>query len=366
LSRLFFKEYFNFSTREKNGLIILFCVLFIIISLNIYINNVNRIEKVDFSEYEEDIDRFISAGSSHNVEIELFAFNPNTASETDFEKLGLPRNVINNILNYREKGGVFYNKEGFQRIYGMQDDDYERLKDYILIEEQRKQRNYKSNRQHRNKSIELFEFDPNTADYETLIELGLRDWQAENIIKYRNSGGVFKNPEDLGKIYGIRQNQVNELKPYVVIDSICIHQTDDYKPQNSSLVVEVNSANVDELRQLRGIGPVYSERIIKYRDRLGGFYKHEQITEVYGIDQAIINPIIENISIDIEIVKKINLNSTSFSELVSHPYIDRQLANILLEYVEFAGEINNINELVEQKALSQEQFNKIEMYLSAE
>ncbi len=365
MSRAFFREYFNFSTREKNGLVILIAVLFIVISLNVVTKNLDRTEKVDFSQFEDEIDRFVEAGKIKETEIELFVFDPNQASESDFVRLGLPNNVINNILSYREKGGVFYNKEGFSRIWGMKDEDYERLKDYIVIENQRPRRQYRPRSDYR-QSRQLFDFDPNHADFETLLKLGLRDWQADNVINYRNRGGVFNTPEDFQKIYGISERLFNDLSTYIVIDTTNIPVKE--KPQRTiqNLQIEINSADAEDLRTLRGIGQVLSERIITYRERLGGFYEIYQLVEVYGVTEEVITQNLEHLTVDLNNIRKINLNDTDYRSLISHPYIDRKTTEILLEYVKFAGEIKDLNELIEQKVISDIQYQQLEPYLSVE
>ena len=46
-------------------------------------------------------------------------------------------------------------------------------------------------------------------------------------------------------------------------------------------MVELNSADTTRLKMLRGIGSGYAKMIVAYREKLGGFYKAEQLLEVY-------------------------------------------------------------------------------------
>ena len=60
-------------------------------------------------------------------------------------------------------------------------------------------------------------FDPNIADYATLIKAGLDGKAANTLINYRNKGGKFRKAGDIGKVYGISEEQANKLIPFVQI-----------------------------------------------------------------------------------------------------------------------------------------------------
>jgi len=50
--------------------------------------------------------------------------------------------------------------------------------------------------------------------------------------------------------------------------------------------VNVNSANVDDLVRLPGIGPARAQAIVEMRTKLGGFKKLEDLMRVKGIGRA--------------------------------------------------------------------------------
>ena len=92
------------------------------------------------------------------------------------------------------------------------------------------------------------------------------------------------------------------------------------KEKKVFLKININTASAEELKRLKGIGDKLSLRIVKYRDKLGGFYSVGQIKEVYGIKPETFQQIKPHIYCE-GAVKKININSASFKELVRHPYL---------------------------------------------
>jgi hypothetical protein len=69
------------------------------------------------------------------------------------------------------------------------------------------------------KKITFLPFDPNYADSTELSELGLSSYIINNIMKYRNSGGEFKKPSDVRRIYGMNDSIFTALKEYIQLDN---------------------------------------------------------------------------------------------------------------------------------------------------
>lgn len=61
------------------------------------------------------------------------------------------------------------------------------------------------------------EFDPNTADYRTLVEAGVPRDIAVGIIRWRESGKVYRIKEDLALLYDMTDSLYFALEPYINI-----------------------------------------------------------------------------------------------------------------------------------------------------
>lgn len=219
--------------------------------------------------------------------------------------------------------------------------------------------------QRKNKpEIVYFYFDPNIIDVNKWQLLGLSLKQAQSIVNYVAKGGRFYKPEDLKKMYTISPQKYEELLPYVQIANQ--KQENTFKSsfiKKEPVMVEINNADTTELTLIRGIGPAFAKRIVKYRERLGGFYQKEQLMEVFGIDSAKYGQIKDEVMVNKENLKKININVVQYDELKNHPYLTGKQANALIQYRKQHGNYKSAEDLNKVLILSPEITQKISPYL---
>lgn len=222
-------------------------------------------------------------------------------------------------------------------------------------------------------SSKLFEFDPNTASKEELILLGFSESNATTLINYRSKGGHFYLKEDLQKIYGVPSSLYEKLEDYILIPEKAkkVYQEEKaviYSNSNSEakkVLVNINTADSAGLTEIKGIGKVFASRIIKYRELLGGFYNTRQLMEVYGINEEIYSSISNQIYAEGDLIK-LNINKASWYELKTHPYIDSETANKILDFKKKNTSIDQLESLVKQSILDTLAFGKLEPYLKLE
>jgi competence protein ComEA len=186
-------------------------------------------------------------------------------------------------------------------------------------------------------AISYFDFDPNKASKEELMQLGLSSRTAQSILNYRSKGGEFRVKTDLAKIYTLSTEDYEALEGYILLpDSIArrriASEPDPAQPKPKTIqIIDINQATADDFQQLRGIGPSFSKRIVKYRNALGGFINVDQIGEVYGLPDSTFLAIRSRLRCDAKI-KKLNLNTATAEELKSHPYLRWKHANAIVRY----------------------------------
>jgi competence protein ComEA len=125
-----------------------------------------------------------------------------------------------------------------------------------------------------------------------------------------------------------------------------------------------NVADSAALESIRGIGPAFASRILKYRNRLGGFYKKEQLMEVYGLDSAMFGLLEGQILVDPSSIRTININTATFEEMKKHPYLTYKQMNAIIQYRKQHGSYHSIVDLTKIAILNDEILRKIEPYLT--
>ncbi|HMI68155.1 MAG TPA: helix-hairpin-helix domain-containing protein [Cyclobacteriaceae bacterium] len=214
----------------------------------------------------------------------------------------------------------------------------------------------------------LFSFNPNTASLDDLKSLGFSDGLSLRIVNYRAKGGKFKVKRDLGKLYGMDSLLMTRLYPYIDLPEKIISAATKRFPVATSvhsIRFDLNLADTAQLIKIYGIGPRLSMRIIKYRDRLGGFISHEQLPEVYGLDTAVINQLKKRTFIRDDFKpRQINVNAADEKEFRSLPYIPLHLAKSIAAYRFQHGDFASLEALKQIALMDESLFQKIKPYLT--
>lgn len=257
----------------------------------------------------------------------------------------------------------------------------------------------KTKQKYQQPKIKAQRFNPNTVSVDELMAMGIKEKDAKSWTKYTSKGGKFFKAEDLKKLYSMNDELYNQLEAYVDIpkteykprqyaksesrkskwkdysnddnstkyaanDTVNTEKHLDEKSEerkayntqfkaerkkkrsgiSEDFVIFINKTDSTELQILDGIGPVLSSRIIKYRDKLGGFHNMNQLLEVYGIKPATISKIIRHLNFDGPLTK-IKLNSIEVKDLVKHPYFDYPTANIFINYRTHHGDFKSVEDV---------------------
>ena len=113
-----------------------------------------------------------------------------------------------------------------------------------------------------------------------------------------------------------------------------------------------------------GIGSKLANRIIAFREKLGGFYKVEQVAETYGLPDSVFQKIKEKLVIGNSNVKKMNINNATVDELKVHPYIRYNIANAIVQYRNAHGNFSTVQDLKKIMIITEDIYSKVAPYLT--
>ena len=211
----------------------------------------------------------------------------------------------------------------------------------------------------------FFSFNPNKASVAELKKLGFTEILSTRIASYRSSGGFFSVKSDLLKIYGMDSTFYQQLYTYIELPEKIENKKPLHFAGNEKYVThDLNTADSVQLSSVYGIGPKLAARIIKFRNALGGFTKHEQLKEVYGLDSTVVNSLSKAFLIreNFEPVK-INLNTASETELSSHPYIKKKIAKAIIAYRFQHGNFLSVDEIGKLTIVKPDEAKRLAPYL---
>jgi DNA uptake protein ComE-like DNA-binding protein len=223
----------------------------------------------------------------------------------------------------------------------------------------------------------LKKFDPNVLSAQEWRALGLSAYATANILKYRARAGGFRYKEQLARIYGLPPELYRELSPFIdlpsraqkaVAASSTRPQHRDYPPRPrfryQLTAFDINTADTSQLKKIRGIGSRLSGRIIRFRDKLGGFAHIGQLAEVYGLPPEVVDSLHKYVFIQEGFrPQQIDLNAASLQQLQAHPYLGYQTARLILAYRTQHGAFQSLEDLGHIRQISESQLEKMRPYL---
>ena len=312
--RDFIKDYLTFSRKERVGVLVIVGLMVFILFLPDILSKKSAnarpsqmdtawmaaVKKLQIKTTDSSIDRYQKDDSedanayqydrkksnSYEVNIntgELFYFDPNTISPSDWKRLGLRDKTIQTIQNYLSKGGHFNKPDDLQKIYGLHKNEYERLAPYVRIEsktlvanEQFVSSKPKEETTTKTYAAKYSSIAINTADTSAFISLpGIGSKLASRIITFRERLGGFYSVEQIGETYGLPDSTFQKIKPYLKLDNTSIKK------------ININTATIDEMKAHPYIKYGLANPIVAYRNEHGSFSKIEDIKKVMAVTEDI-------------------------------------------------------------------------------
>lgn len=303
----FLKSHFWYNKSQRNGIFLLVIIILIFQAI-IFFTDFSSEEKIDMNSpevvaFRNQIDS-LKGVELENRKPKIFPFNPNYITDYKGEQLGMSLKEVDRLLTFRKTNKFVNSKEEFQKIT--------KISDSLL-----------------NKIAPYFKFP---------------DWVVE---RNRNQQKGVNTISSKTKKYG--ENSYYN-KPKHVITS-----------------TDINKATQQDFKTIYGVGEKLSERIIKYRSKLQGFSFDRQLFEVWGLKKEVAENVLKTFKIvEKPIIKKENVNTVTFKQLLKNPYLDYELCKKIFDYRDQVAELQDIKELTNIKGFPLDKYDRIVLYLVAE
>ncbi len=271
----------NFSRSQRNGLIVLFLMVLILFLLQKFYVFEKQDVNPSFEAFETEIDRFykkeVDDLKPKHQTLNPVNFDPNRCTQETMLQMGLTAKQIQQILNYRTKGGVFKIKSDLSKIYALDKATYQKLKPYILLPETRPKvikQTASTKQKPLEKSIEKTVYiNINKADSAELQTVkGIGAVLSKRIIRYRDLLGGFYQIEQLSEVYGIKEESYQKIKPQVFTDSLI-------------QFIDVNFASAGELSKHPYISAKQAKKIVIERSFNGAYKNMVELIERNNINE---------------------------------------------------------------------------------
>ena len=229
-----------------------------------------------------------------------------------------------------------------------------------------------------NDSIRIYPFNPNfISDYKGYT-LGMSVEEIDRLHAFRAQHKFVNNSEEFQKITHVSDSLLKKISPYFKFPEWAKNKSlSQKKIPNATFqreldlqkgdfqVKDLNTATAEDLKSISGIVEKLALRIIKFRNRLGGFIVDDQLYDVYGLEPDVVKRTIKRFTVLSQPqMEKINVNSASVEEISKLIYLRYNIATKIVEYREVNGSFSSLDELTKIEDFPIDKIHRIKLYLT--
>ena len=187
----------------------------------------------------------------------------------------------------------------------------------------------------------IYPFNPNfITDYKGYT-LGMSNEEIDRLLVFRSKDQWVNSVQEFQKVTKVSDSLLAVISPYFKFPEWVNNPKPSYSntsysnsntPRPFEQKIDLNKATAHQLKKVYGVGDKLSQRIIDYRNKYGGYIADAELSEVYGLEQEVVERIKNEFTVKSpRAVSKINLNSANRDQLVTIPHIDYEIAARIIE-----------------------------------
>jgi DNA uptake protein ComE-like DNA-binding protein len=221
----------------------------------------------------------------------------------------------------------------------------------------------------------IYRFNPNFLTDFRAYQMGMSEQEIDRLLTFRKKGKYVNSAREFQQVTGVGDSLLRMMSPLFKFpewtqknknDQSSKKALDQTQASSPEKIEDLNHVTFEELSRINGVSDKLAKRIIAYRNKLQGFYEDDQLFEVYYLDKKIGDQILKSFQvIEKPLIRKIDINSASFKEILKTPYIDYKLTQRICNYRDENIHFYDLEELKKIDSFPIEKFDIIALYLSA-
>lgn len=228
------------------------------------------------------------------------------------------------------------------------------------------------NQQKKEPVPKIYPFNPNFITDFKGYKLGMSVEEIDRLLQFRKSNRFVNSAKEFQAVTKVSDSLLAVMSPYFKFPDWVKNKKSVYansKFQNNFKkeklpVIDINLATQEDLKRIYGIGDGLSERILKEKEKFGGFVSMDQMNDIWGLSPEVIEKLTTSFSVkSIPEVKRIRVNDAPLKELMQFPYFRYSLAKAIVTYRSMNGKISNAEDLTKISGFPVDKVKIIALYL---
>ncbi len=231
------------------------------------------------------------------------------------------------------------------------------------------------------KKFKIRPFNPNyISDYKG-YQIGMSIQEIDRLHAYRKEGLFVNSESQFQKVTQVSDSLLKKISPFFKFpkwdnkkyannkkDRKKLEFNHEIQKNQSEIsTTDLNRATQSDFLVVDGVTEAMAERIVKYRKKLQGYSVNDQLYEVWGLNESLVSKLLQIFSVQQKVeIQKININTASFKQVLSIPYIEYDLCVKIFEFRDEVAELQSISELKNMEGFPLEKYDRIVLYLYAE
>ena len=218
----------------------------------------------------------------------------------------------------------------------------------------------------------IFPFNPTLLTDFNGYKFGMSTEEIDRVVRFRESGKWFDSSAQFQKISGVSDSLLAVMNPYFKWPKWLEEQKKNPKKKSNfkkkwktaSEKDDLNKMSYEQLLAIDEVDENIATKLLKHRNKTGGYQVDFQLYSVYGIDKSIIRAILNEYTVkEKPMVKMVNVSTANASDLATVPLLNFDLAKEIVDYRILREGIKSIEELKNLEGMTDFKYDIIKLYL---